>query len=51
MVIVTEAAFSLVLPLVVSWLPRISWLWVAALGVLEGVWMLVVFYLGFRLTT
>ena len=51
MVIVTEAAFSLVLPLVVSWLPRVSWLWVAALGVLEGVWMLVVFYLGFRLTT
>lgn len=51
MVIVTEAAFSLVLPLAVSWLPRLPWRGVAALGVLEGLWMFVVFYVGYRLTT
>lgn len=50
MVIVTEAAFSLVLPWIVRYLPRLSWFWVAALGVLEGLWMWVVFYVGFRLT-
>jgi len=45
-----ETFFSLVLPFLVSLLPRVSWPVVALLGVLEGAWMFVLFYFGFKVT-
>jgi len=48
--IFTETFFSLVLPFLVSLLLRVSWPVVALLGVLEGAWMFVLFYFGFKLT-
>ena len=48
--IFAETFFSLVLPFLVSLLLRVSWPVVALLGVLEGAWMFVLFYFGFKLT-
>ena len=48
--IFAETFFSMVLPFLVSRLPRVSWPVVALLGVLEGAWMFVLFYFGFKLT-
>lgn len=48
--IFTETFFSLVLPFLVSLLPRVSWPVVALLGALEGAWMFVLFYFGFKVT-
>jgi hypothetical protein len=48
--ILSETLLSLVLPFLVSLVRRVSWPVVALLGVLEGAWMLVVFYFGFKLT-